>query len=312
MTGSPLSRPESVTSMANPKGAPKPFEASHASYPGPLGALPARLPATIWALRSSCSSGTPAGSMATTAGSAARALTSSALRSRNCVCTLGHRKVGGDLAPGVLRIPAGILTRRARHGLDRHAAAGRTALDLVGGAQRGGRAHRRVGPDQLGHAVEGGALGMDDVAVLGGVARGRSRRWRAASPATRPSPVPRTGRARAPHRGRARPCPPARAAPRGRPRRPPAAPRACRRGGWPRRRAGARRRRRSPPPARTRRSALPRARWTAPGRAARGPNPAPRAGARRCQGVAIRRPPGTRLLPDRRGRPPLRPDDEFG
>ena len=37
----PLSRPESVTSMAKPNGAPNPFVTSHASYPGPLGALPA-------------------------------------------------------------------------------------------------------------------------------------------------------------------------------------------------------------------------------------------------------------------------------
>ena len=83
---------------------------------------------------------------------------------------LGHNKVGGELAPRVLRITAGILTRGARDGLDRHATAGRTVLDLVGRTQRGGRAHRRVGPDQLGHAVERCSLGMDDVPVLRGVA----------------------------------------------------------------------------------------------------------------------------------------------
>ena len=89
---------------------------------------------------------------------------------------LGDREVGGDLLSGAVRLTAGVRARRARHRLHGHAAARRAALDLVPRTQGGRGTHRRVGADQLGHAVERVAGGMHDVGVLGGVAEhGRAR-----------------------------------------------------------------------------------------------------------------------------------------
>ena len=199
--------------MAKPKGAPNPFEASHASYPGPLGALPARLPATIWALRSSCSSGTPAGSIATTAGSAASALTSAALRLEELCVHAGHGQVGSDLVSRRARA-----SRRAsspgaaRHGLDRHAAA---ATRRARPCRPGAAPWRRAPPDRRRRARSRGREHLPPRARCirsGRRSRGRSRPSRGASRATPPSPAPRTARARAPRRARARPCPQARAA----------------------------------------------------------------------------------------------------
>ena len=83
---------------------------------------------------------------------------------------LGDGEVGSDLFSGSVRLAAGVRAGGAGHRLHGHAPARRAALDLVRGTQGGGRAHRRVGAHQLGHAVERVSRGVNDVGVLGGVA----------------------------------------------------------------------------------------------------------------------------------------------
>ena len=204
---------------------------------------------------------------------------------------------GASSRPGVLGVRAGVLAGGSGHGLDGHAPAGRAALDLVARAQRGGGAHRGVGPDELGHAVEGVSRRVHDVAVLGGVSQDGRSGGRAASRATpsftgptnwtSTSASPRSGASFAASDGRSAgsTSPPASSTSRMSSRR------SC---------AGAAQAldvvADSPRPGRSPHSALPRARRRARARALRGRNPAPRAGARTCQGAAIRRPRGTRRL----------------
>ena len=130
--------------MAKPKGAPNPFVVSHASYPGPLGAPAERFPATIWAARSSCSFGTPAGSIATTAGSAARSATSAADRSRNWVRTRTADRSGASFGPSPAASARASAPGVSGHRLHGHAAALRPTLDLVGRAQGGRGTYRGV------------------------------------------------------------------------------------------------------------------------------------------------------------------------
>ena len=206
---------------------------------------------------------------------------------------LGHLEVGAQFRP-----PASFRPRASSPGSPATVWTATRPLDARARPCRPGRsavaAHRRIGPDQLGHAVEGVALGVDDVAVLGGVPEdGRAGGAQLREPLALHRPDELDEHERLTTLGRVLV----------------GQRRSLRRvhltagqqhlahvvaavgtGA-----AGARRRRRWPRPARMRRSALPRARRPLE-RAVRGQNRAPRAGARTCQG-AIRRPrdaPATR------------------
>ena len=156
--------------MAKPNGAPNPFVTSHASYPGPLGALPVRVPGNdlgaplVMELRH-------AGGLDGHNRRVGRELTHlGGAQVQELGVDPGHGEVRGDLLSHVARLAANVRARGAGHRLHSHAPACCAALDLVAGTQGGRSAHRRVGAHQLGHAVERASRGVHDVGVLGGVA----------------------------------------------------------------------------------------------------------------------------------------------